>query len=305
MHGVEFAILLHRALEARVQELYAAASGEVIEGGEAGNGGEGGFTDPEVLHRTRVACRRLWALLDLLDPETYSGLGPRAKALRRFAKDLGPVREFDMETVGLLNLHAKPENRPHQAALEHLLEIVARRRRKALAELPDKLPNFNKLLRVPSLPEPFQGPVVAQGAWACLKPRIEEALATIGERREEEDVAALHESRVDVKRLRDTLEALIPAFSVAPVGFVAELKAMQKTLGDHHDLASLEAFLSAQQDHLAKAGRPILASSLMDLRDQVADARRKAFEAFKALDGPWDSGEFSARVQALLGVSTA
>lgn len=305
MYGVEFATLLHRALEARVAELQGATTGAGIEDTEGGKNLAGGFTHPEVLHRTRVACRRLRAVLDLLDAGTYPGLGAKTKALRRFAKELGPVRELDVETASLLELYAKPENSGHRPALEHLLEIVARRRRKAIAQLPEGPPGFSKLLRVPSLPEPFQVASVAQGAWDSLKPRIEEALAGIVDLRDEENPPALHEARVRVKRLRDTLEALIPAFSVEPAGFVAELRTMQKALGDHHDLSFLEAFLFTHHDHLAEAGRTALASSALALLGQVSRARRRAFETFQALDGPWDPGEFSARVQALLGVSSA
>ena len=292
MHGVEFSVLLHRALEARVQAYQEAVASE------------GGLQDPEVAHRVRVACRRLRSVMDLLDEEAYPNLRSRANALRRFTKNLGQVRDLDVQMAGLQGLHATAGN-GHQSALEHVLESLARRRRKALAKLDLKAPGFEKLLKVPSLPKPFEGLPVPLGAWAALEPRIAEALASLAERRELEDVGALHASRVAVKGLRDALETLSPAFPAEPSGFLAELKAVQKTLGDHHDRAALESLLWEHHGRLVEAGRPALATALLDLLGTVAEGRLQAFGAFRALNGPWDAAEFAARVQALLGVSAA
>lgn len=293
MHGVEFAVLLHRALEARVQELNDAAAGE------------GGFRDPAVVHRVRVACRRLRTVMGLLDEAAYPHLEGRAKALRDFAKDLGAVRDLDVQIAGLESLHALAAEPLHKAALEHVLELVARRRGKRLETLDGKVPGFAKLLKVPSLPNPFEGPSVMLSAWACLQPTIAVALSGIASRREAEDIEALHESRIQVKRLRDTLEALAPAFPAEPTGFLLELRAMQTALGEHHDQAAMERAIRRILDRLAAADRPVLSAGLLEVLDVMADGRHQAFERFRALDGPWDEAEFSARVQALLGVNAA
>ncbi len=293
MHGVEFAVLLHRALEARVQELNDASASE------------GGFGDPAVVHRVRVGCRRLKAVMRLLDEEAYPHLASRAKALRDFTKDLGTVRDLDVQIAALAHLHASDTHPINRAALEHVLEIVARRRQKRLDALDKKVPSFARLLKVPSLPNPFEGPPLPVEAWSCLRPCITEALSGISTLREQEDIAGLHVSRIQVKRLRDTLEALAPAFPAEPAGFLMELRAMQTVLGDHHDHASLEALLRRSLDHLTEAGRQTLSASLLGVLDSVVNARRQAFERFQALEGPWDAAEFSARVQALLGVNVA
>ena len=293
MHGVEFAVLLHRALEARVQDLNDASAGE------------GGFNDAEVVHRVRVACRRLRAVIRLLDEEAYPRLQSRAKALRAFTKNLGAVRDLDVQIAGLEALHAGATRPTLQAALEHVLEIVARRRRKRIETLDTKVPGLAKLLKVPSLPSPFEGPSVTLSAWAHLQPCITEALSRISDLREKEDSKGLHASRIQVKRLRDTLEALAPAFPAEPTGFLMELRAMQTALGDHHDQAALEGLLRETLDQLTGAARPALSGGLLEVLDAVAAARRQAFERFCALEGPWDATEFSARVQALLGVNAA
>ncbi|MBL0211365.1 MAG: CHAD domain-containing protein [Holophagaceae bacterium] len=293
MHGVEFAVLLHRALEARVQELNDASAAE------------GGFGDPTVVHRVRVACRRLRAVIRLLDEEAYPRLHDRAQALRGFTKALGVVRDLDVQIAGLDALRAAAPQPLHKAALEHMLEIAARRRRKRLEALDGKAPGFAKLLKVPSLPNPFEGPSVVLSAWSHLQPSISAALSGLSGLREQEDIKALHESRIQVKRLRDTMEALALAFPAEPTGFLMELRAMQTALGDHHDQAALENLLRKNQDRLAGADRPVLSASLFEVLETVVEARRQAFERFRALEGPWDDGEFSARVQALLGVNAA
>ena len=291
MHGVEFAVLLHRAIEARVQELSDASASE------------GGFSDPAVVHRTRVACRRLGTVMGLLDEEAYPHLKGRAKVLHDLAKDLGAVRDLDVQIAGLEDLHAHATQPIHQAALEHVLEIVARRRQKRLESLDTKVPGFAKLLKVPSLPNPFEGPSVTIEAWSYLQPCITEALSPISTLREQEDIKDLHESRIRVKRLRDTLDALALAFPAEPTGFLMELRAMQTALGEHHDQAALENLLRKNLDHLRSAGRQSIAASLLEVLDSVVNARRQAFERFRSLEGPWDDTEFSARVQALLGVN--
>ena len=266
---------------------------------------EGGFSDPAVVHRARVACRRLQTVMGLLDEEAYPHHTGRAKALRDFTKNLGAVRDLDVQIAGLEDLHASAIQPIHQAALEHVLETVARQRQKRLESLDTKVPGFAKLLNVPSLPSPFEGPSVMLSAWSHLRPCITAALSHISELREQEDIKALHESRIQVKRLRDTLEALAPAFPAEPTGFLMELRTMQTALGDHHDQAALEALLRKNLDHLTEAARPVLSASLLEVLESVVDARRQAFERFRSLEGPWDDTEFSARVQALLGVNAA
>jgi len=292
MHGVEFAVLLHRALEARVQELNDASASE------------GGFSDPTVVHRARVACRRLLALMGLLDDEAYPHRKGRSKALRDFAQELGGVRDLDVQIAGLGNLHANTTQAIQQAALEYVLENVTRRRQKRLETLGTKVPSFARLLKVSSLPSPFEGPSVTVEAWSYLQPCITGALSRISTLKEQEDIKELHEARIQVKRLRDTLEALTPAFPAEPTGFLMDLRAVQTALGDHHDQAALEILLRKNLGHLTEAGRSALSANLLVVLDTVVNSRRQAFERFRSLEGPWDEIEFSARVQALLGVNT-
>ncbi len=293
MHGVEFAVLLHRALEIRVQELNDATASE------------GGFGDHEAVHRIRVACRRLRTVLGLLDEKAYPRLKTRTKDLRDFTQGLGRLRNLDVHITALEKLRGEAPRPVLQAALEHVLEALARRRQKRLEALGTKVPSFAKLLNVPSLPNPFEGPPVALGAWSHLQPCLHEALSDISARRGQEDIKALHESRIQVKRLRDTLEALTPAFPTEPTGFLMELRAMQMALGEHHDQAVLEALLRKHQGRLAEAGRLVLSASLAEILESVEEARQQAFERFCSLEGPWDETEFAARIQALLGVNAA
>ncbi len=293
MHGVEFSILLHRALDARLREFSAACEGK------------GGFREVEVVHRGRVAARRLRTVMGLLDPKAYSALKHRLRSLKQFSKELGLLRDLDVQSAGLQTLQGGPAEAGQQAAIEHLLEGLARRRRKRLARLDPKAPGLEKLLQVESLSRPFDGLPLPGAAWAVLAPLIIKALGPLQALRNTEDAPALHVARVGVKRLRDTLEALAPAFPTEPAGFLSELKALQKTLGDHHDSASLEALLWEHHGRLTEAGRPALATALLELLGTVAEARLQAFQAFAAMEDPFDPAEFSARLQALLGVAPA
>ena len=66
MYCVELAILLHRALEARVEKLMNSLAKP------------DGRTDPEGLHEVRVASRRVRAVLDLVSPGSTPASSARA-----------------------------------------------------------------------------------------------------------------------------------------------------------------------------------------------------------------------------------
>jgi CHAD domain-containing protein len=298
MHPAELAILLHRALEvrlARFQELV---------------GKEHWSDDIEQLHQARVAARRLGAVLDLVDAEVYPGHKGQRRALKGLVDLLGLTRELDVH-AGHLQAYHRSAGGPTQAAvLEYLLELVDRGRAKArrtMAKELDRLrlPDLDRLLRVPTLPDPFQSTSLQEAAWACLEPRLGLALGDLPSLAAHEDPSAMHRTRVKIKKLRYAIEALEGAFSEPPETVLKGVRALQTTLGDHHDLSALEALLWETEAQLRARERPTLGAGLLDLLGDVAEARRAAFDRFVALVPEQDAASLTRLLRPALGLPPA
>jgi len=298
MHPAELAILLHRALEvrlARLQELLA----------------DGRWADDiEQLHQVRVAARRLGAVLDLVDPEAYPEHKVQRRALKGLVDILGLPRELDVHAEYLRAHHLDVRTPTQAAVLEHLLEQVDRGRAKARRAMGKelhrlRLPDLRRLLDVPALPNPFQAVSLQEAAWTCLEPRIQAALGPLDTLRTHEEPAALHKTRVKIKKLRYALEALDGAFAEPPEGVLKGLRALQTVLGEHHDLAALEALLWEAEADLRAKDRPTLCGGVLDLLGDVAEARRTVFERFDALAVSQDPASLADALRPALGLPRA
>ena len=295
MHPAELAILLHRALEvrlARLQELLDAPDWA---------------EDDEQLHQVRVSARRLGAVLDLVDAEVYPGHKSQRRALKGLVDTLGLPRELDVH-AGFLRSHLLHAATPAQAAvIEHLLEQVDRGRAKARRAMRKeldrlRLPDLRRLLEVPSLQDPFQSTSLQEAAWLCLEARAEAALGGLPGLCAHEDPAALHKTRVRIKKLRYAVEALEAAFAESPEAVLKDLRALQTVLGDHHDLAALEALLWEAEAGLRLHDRRALGAGVLDLLGGVAETRRAVFDRFVALAGSQGATAFARAVRPALGL---
>jgi len=298
MHPADLALLLHRALEARLARLQ-----ELL--------GEAHWSeDMEQLHQVRVAARRLGAVLDLVDPEVYPGHKGQRRALKGLVDVLGLPRELDVHADYLRGHHAEARTPTQAAVIEHLLEQVDRGRAKARRAMDKelhrlRLPDLSRLLEVPSLPEPFQRTTLQEAAWACLEPRAQAALGDLGALATREDPAAMHKARVRIKKLRYAVEALEGAFALPPEPKLRDLRNLQTLLGDHHDLAALEALLWEAEAQLRSRDRATLCGGVLDLLGDVAEARRTAFDHFVAAARGQDPAAFARALRPALGLPLA
>jgi CHAD domain-containing protein len=295
MHPAELAILLHRALEvrlARLQELLAT---------------DHWADDMEQLHQVRVAARRLGSVLDLVDPAIYPGHKNQRRALKGLVDTLGLPRELDVHGENLKAHHLEARTPAQAAVIEHLLERVDRGRAKAhrtMAKELDRLrlPDLQRLLEVPALRHPFQATSLQEAAWACLEPRAEAALGSLAALAAHEDPPALHKARVRIKKLRYAVEALESAFAESPEPLLKTLRSLQTALGEHHDLATLEALLWEEEARLRLRARATLCAGVLDLLGDVAEARRTAFERFVDLAQGQTAASFARAARPNLGL---
>lgn len=295
MHPAELAILLHRALEVRLARLLELLAVERW------------ADDMEQLHQVRVAARRLGAVLDLVDAEAYPGHKSRRKALKALVDILGQPRELDVHAAHLRNLPVDPDHSTQTAVIEFLLERLDRDRAKARKAMRQelerlRLPDLRRLLEVPSLPHPFQSTSLQEAAWGCLEPRAASALGSMADLTAQEDPTALHKTRVRIKKLRYALEALEGAFAEHPEGVLKALRTLQTTLGEHHDLAALEALLWKREGQLRTRDRTVLCAGVLDLLGEVAEARRTAFDRFVAIASDLDTDRFAQLLRPALGL---
>ncbi len=295
MHPAELAILLHRALEVRLARLQ-----ELL-------GLDHWADDMEQLHQVRVAARRLGAVLNLVDPEVYPGHKGQRRALKGLVDILGLPRELDVHAANLKAHHLEARTPTQAAVIEYLLEQVDRGRAKVRHTMEKeldrlRLPDLNRLLDVPALPDPFQRTSLQEGAWLCLEPRAEAALGDLATLTAHEDPAALHKARVRIKKLRYAVEALEGAFAEPPETLLKGLRSLQTLLGDHHDLASLEALLWEADARLRAHDRVTLCGGVLELLGDVAEARRTAFERFVAQAQGQDPAAFARAVRPALGL---
>ena len=275
MYCVELSILLHRALEARLETLMKGLSAP------------GWQEDPEGLHEVRVASRRLRAVLDRVEPDLYPAYARQGRKLKRLTRALGRTREMDVHISILEQLGRQVPGLANAAPMEHALEVIEEHRRKALKAMSRDLAGLSlkglpQLLEVPSLPDPFRAGELSRAVWDCLEPALDGAFPPAS-LLDQEDPRALHLLRIRVKRLRYTLEVLGPAFAHPPEGQLKYLRALQTALGDHHDRATLEAQLEELQHGLALRCRPVLAQGILDILGQLGEERLVAFEQFRAL----------------------
>jgi CHAD domain-containing protein len=296
MHPAELAILLHRALEVRLARLLELLEKDLW------------TEDSELLHQVRVAARRLGVVLDLVDAEVYPGHKGHRRALKDLVNILGLTRELDVH-AGHLNAYLREAPTSTQGAvIEFVLEQVDRSRakaRKAMGKQLERLrlPDLRRLLEVPALRNPFQSTSLQDGAWACLQPRSETAMGDLPLLAAQEDPAALHKARVRIKKLRYALEALESAFAEPPEATLKTLRNLQTVLGEHHDLAALEALLWEMESQLRLRNRLTLCGGVLELLGSVAETRRMVFDRFGALAQGQDPGAFARVVRPALGLA--
>jgi CHAD domain-containing protein len=298
MHPAELAILLHRALELRLARLQ-----ELLDK-------DGWADDSEQLHQVRVAARRLGAVLDLVDADIYPGHKGQRRALKNLVDILGLPRELDVHAGHLAAYHLEARTTTQAAVIEHLLEQVDRSRAKARRSMVKelerlRLPDLGRLLEVPALQHPFQSVSLQEAAWVCLEPRASGALGDLATLSAHEDPTALHRTRIRIKKLRYALEALESAFAEPPESILKVLRALQTVLGEHHDLASLEALLWDLEAQFRLRDRPTLGGGVLDLLGEVAEKRRTAFDRFGILAEGQDHLAFARVVRPALGLSQA
>lgn len=253
-------------------------------------------TDPEGVHQTRVAIRRLRSDLRTFGALLDAGhLEQLRDELAWLGGELGRVRDADVLGDQLRQrLAAHPEIDPE--AVADVLRVLDRERKAALAAVAAELVGPRCLALLDALvvlaANPPLRPEADGPASSVLPPLVAKSWRQLRRHvRQLDDPPAdeaLHRTRILAKRVRYAAEAVRPAAPKEAAYFARHAAAIQTVLGDQHDFVVagqwLEAHAAALRGGAAfAAGR--LAQAFAD--DAVAKAGdwHRHYERLKAHTG--------------------
>lgn len=246
-------------------------------------------TDPEDVHKARVATRRLRSDLrtfrDVVEP---AWAGQLREELRWLGGELGAVRDAEVLRDRLRGREAllPPGDRPRA---EDLLDVLAHRREEARVHLLDAIttPRYDALLD--ALVAAAEAPRVPaelgdRPAVEALRPALEgpwkhltDAIDAIADDPRDEN---LHAARIRAKRMRYAAEAVAPVFGKRARAFAGAAAELQDVLGEHQDAVVAGAWLR----ETGTGAQAFVAGELAALEVQAARAARDAWPSvWKAL----------------------
>jgi CHAD domain-containing protein len=227
-------------------------------------------TDPEDLHKFRVATRRMRSLLRstrklVADPAESERLRAELKWLGSL---LGEVRDRDVLIDYLLEESKTLDGAPLGAMLERLDAERDEARRELVAALDS--PRYELLVRdLERQPALRPGETLVDAARGDDK-RLRKTMNGLGKDPTDEE---LHEARIRVKRARYAVEA-------AGLGsrFVQRAKELQDVLGEHQDGVVAEERIRELLEQVRGSGRTAFAAGRLVERQRLRrDASRKAW----------------------------
>jgi CHAD domain-containing protein len=233
--------LLRQRVRAVTEALPAAAAGEV-----------------RGVHRARVATRRLRAWLPALTGLAGTGqLRRLRRAVRRFTRALGPVRELDV-ALGHLDTIGREAGVPDRVLagvrgrLRHQRLAARRDLLRTLERYPaDRLTEMALEIDVdPDQAEPLLAAAV-RGARERAGRRALALAASIGAAGPLYVAEPLHEVRIAAKQLRYALEVDLALSGSRAQRQVRQLKGLQDVLGLVHDYEVLAAHVRGVQSAVA------------------------------------------------------
>ncbi|CAJ0706387.1 MULTISPECIES: CHAD domain-containing protein [Ralstonia] len=205
--------------------------------------------DPEIGHRMRVAIRRLRALL-----WAYRDLLPKALAddwrcrLADVAAQIGPPRNWDI-IVNVLLRAAVPPSQPSALILLEALEDI-RQRARAESRVtfegigPEKLmADFREAIGNATQAQPETSETLgkfAPASIAAASRRVNRALR----RASNGGLQELHQTRIQIKRLRYLLEFFSPVLGKKDIKRIRRLEQLQDALGELNDVVVGATYIS-------------------------------------------------------------
>jgi len=252
--------------------------------------------DPEEIHDSRVASRRLRAALMLF------GNGKRGKQADRMIRDLqdalGEVRDLQVQIRAFENLGDREVSALERTALRHVREHLGSQLPEKIEALKSEIPRWSKrgmkaLGKVDQVAP--KGKLGGHRLREKLIAELEELELKVITAEQDPSPAPMHELRKAVKRYRYSLELLEPAMPTEVGEIFASLVPLQDTLGTLHD-TDVQVELVDNHSGGGTQGKDAV------LRRLRADRDRKAQETLRALE-VWEDEAVALRAQVMLTTS--
>jgi CHAD domain-containing protein len=251
-------------------------------------------TDPEHVHQTRVATRRLRAALRVFDDVLPAEVKTLRDDLAWIAGQLGPVRDLDVQ---LLRLQDTAAELAESDALAPYAAWLEGQRQRAFTTLKaafeyerfDELTQRLEVLHnvspgMESAPVSEDAPKRLKGAYRTLRRRA-------GGLSVSSPPAGFHKARIAAKRVRYTTEFFEPAYGKPARRLIAEMVSLQDLLGDHQDgIVSVQRVLEAVQTTAGEwpAETSLALGRVVQWEAQHGYELRRHFKrAFREVDDAW------------------
>ena len=252
--------------------------------------------DPDDVHDSRVASRRLRAALTLF------GDGKRGRRADRMVRDLqdalGDVRDLQVQIRAFEKLGDLEVTALERTALRHVREHLGKQLPEKIAALKSEVPRWGKrgvktLGRLDQLAP--KGKLGGHRLRDKLIAELEELELKVITAEQDPSPAPMHELRKAVKRYRYSLELLEPAMPTEVGEIFASLVPLQDTLGTLHD-TDVQVELVDTHAGGSTQGKDAVLRRLRGERD------RKAQETLRALE-VWEDEAVALRAQVMLTTS--
>lgn len=248
--------------------------------------------DPESVHQLRVATRRAGAALRLFRDLVPSKVAKQArKGLRAIRQAAGDVRDGDV-LLDRLKTAAKELDKPDRPTIDFLVGYLVAKRlpgdegfAQTAVKFPKKLDKFSSTT-VESIEPAEPGRRLIDLACDTLASQLKKFDRALAD--DSHELAALHQARIEGKRLRYTMEIVADCF---PEEFRKEhypvVEGLQEILGEIHDhdvtvalYSQLKKQLPAIDKKRAKRYRPTLDRLIAHHQSAIA-AALPGFDAWK------------------------
>jgi len=275
---------------------------------------------PIHIHQTRVACRRIRAILKVFgDRMPEDNARNWNKLFRKLMNSFGRARDLDVQLQSLEVLTQEEISEDLRPALRRLKLRLSQRRESIQPKLISSVARFHESGMVPTLSrladewshavdtadQPALSGQVRIECKAQVDLLLDGLLTYVTVVDDPTDTIGHHDMRIAAKKLRYAMEIFLPAQTSEYVRFVKMVKKIQSHLGDVHDCDVWSDYLS---DFLAKEaehhhwfhgnmrGFSKVRQSLVRLSETKAVERKLKFEKFVSY---WKKLESEGRITAL------
>ncbi|NEO84503.1 MAG: CHAD domain-containing protein [Spirulina sp. SIO3F2] len=219
--------------------------------------------DPEPLHKMRVGLRRLRATLKTFGEVLNLPLKQENRALRKLGRQLGQLRDLDVQLESLQQTYRPRLPKTERQALDQLIKKLGKRRQKVAKQvyrvLRDRPYRRFKKTYQQWLQTPLKGALADRAAnimaTPVLQAQLEQLLAHPGwqisgqQMLRDHELETLHDLRKLIKQTRYQAEFFAPIHSQAFCQWLTELKLLQENLGAIQDAVVLAAWLGQYVKH--------------------------------------------------------